>query len=172
MALRVRAGELGPLAGRNHRMRATTAIPLFVSFILTVVYVAAFPALAYSGLVAASIASNGDMGGPLNLVMVPAAGLVVGLFGGVLLVLLSPLFHKAPRIALLIPVVIGVFTFAIAFAWLSSHAKSTAWPIALSAVLSFWFGSAAMLFVVSDMIIRRMAESLATQCRVARQPSR
>src|SRR5258708_37710349 len=124
-------------------MRATTVIPLLLAFIVTVAYAAAVPTLAYSALVAASIAHNGDMAGTLNLVLIPAVGLVIGVIGGAVLVLLSPIFHKNARIALFVPFVIALFTFFLALAWAYSGAGSGVLPIAFGAFMSFWFGSAA-----------------------------
>jgi len=152
-------------------MRATTVIPLLLAFIVTVAYVTAVPTLAYSALVAASIARSGDMGGPLNFVLIPAAGSVIGVIGGIVLVLLSPIFHKSARIALLVPFAIVLFTFFLALAWAYSGAGSGVLPIAFSAFMSFWIGSAALLFIVVDMVTRRIAQTVTSRRKVMKKAS-
>jgi hypothetical protein len=141
-------------------MRVTRAIPLCVAFILTAAYVAVVPTLAYSTLVAASIARSGDMGGPLNFILIPAAGLVVGAIVGAVLLLLSPLFHKVGRMALFVPFVVGLLAFILALAWSHSAGYPAAGPMAFSLFVSFWFGSASLLFIVIDLVIRRIATKL------------
>ena len=123
--------------------------------------------MAYSAIVAASIARSGDMGGPLNFVLVPAAGLVVGVAVAGLLLLLSPLFHKATRIALVAPFAIALLSFLVLLIWSYSRGSSGAFPVALSAFVAFWFGSAALLFILIDLAMRHFAQALTERRAVA-----
>ena len=127
-------------------MLRVSLLPYVFGACASVIVAAVIPTVAYIGLVIFS----GDLGGPLNFIIIPVVGAGIGFICSVIFASIVRMFGKSSRVLVALP--IGTF---VAILMLSAVAAATnpspraAVAIGISAGLAFRIGCSSAAFTVA-----------------------
>jgi len=136
-------------------MRLNRAVVVLLSSIATTIFVAAVPTILYAVVVGRSVIANGDFGGPLNVVLIPLAGLLIGAVCSLLFASLAAVFRFSRRCLIVMPPATAIFILVISL-FARSHAASNPVDRYVALAIAAWFGGAAYVFTLSFMGLSRL----------------
>lgn len=114
---------------------------------------AAIPMALYFILVTYSIFKSGDIGGPLNFVLIPLLGAVAGALCAILFCGVVAAFRASARVLVSLPLA----TFAVIALLTLSTVRNLDWRAAVGFALGAWVASSAAAFSCAFAITRRVA---------------
>ncbi len=137
-------------------MTLNRTIVVLLSSAATTVFVAAVPTILYAVVVGRSVIANGDFGGPLNVVLIPLAGLLIGAVCSLLFASLAAMFRFSRRCLIVMPPATAIFILVISL-FARSHAASNSTVDRYVAVaVAAWLGAAAYVFTLAFAGLSRL----------------
>jgi hypothetical protein len=114
--------------------------------------VAAVPTIVYAVVVGRSVIANGDFGGPLNVVLIPLAGLLMGAVCSLFFVVIAAVFKFSRRCLLVMPPATAISVLVISL-FARSHAPVDRY---VGLALAGWLGGAALVFTLAYSGLSRL----------------
>lgn len=143
-------------------MSPRQVIPHVAAFFASAGFVTAVPVIGYGLVVVWGIATAGDMGGPLNFVIIPVAAATIGFIAAAAYLPLGVLALRYPAVGWLLPMVVATLLFAGTFLFLSLRPGGPISIYAASAFVAAWFGFGLAVHLVILHSARRIAKWLSS----------